>query len=270
MLAVSWVAAVMASIGYGIGSVLQSVGARRTSQVAGLSGVALILVQAPYLLGLGLDVVAFLSNVVALQQLPLFLVQAILTASVGVTAVVAAIRGTRLTWRDWTSLAVLGLGLVLLSVSANSDTAVAVSDFARYEILASLIVPTVTGLVGLRLGGRASSKVLACASGLAYSGVAVASRGLSGAALGWSMLGDPLVWAIVLQGGIGIVFFALALQRGAVTSVMAITFMVEMVVPSIIGLLLFGDSVAAGLAAWAVLGFVLSVAGTISLMRFAE
>lgn len=43
-----------------------------------------------------------------------------------------------------------------------------------------------------------------------------------------------------------------------------------MVAPSLIGLVLFRDPVAAGLAGWALLGFVLAVAGTISLSRFAE
>ena len=58
MLALSWVAAFVACLGYGVGSVLQSVGARRTAEVSGLSGVGRILRQLPYLLGLGLDGVA--------------------------------------------------------------------------------------------------------------------------------------------------------------------------------------------------------------------
>ncbi|MET0693029.1 MAG: hypothetical protein ABWY56_03815 [Propionibacteriaceae bacterium] len=270
MLALSWVAAIVACLGYGVGSVLQSIGARRTAHVSGVSGVALILLQGPYLLGLGADGLAFLANVVALQQLPLFLVQSILTASVGVTAVIAAIRGTPLSWKDWASLAVLGLGLVLLSITANSENAVRVSTLSQYVILASAVLPGVLGLAALRLPDRPSSLLLGLASGLAYTGVAVASRGISGDSFGWSMLADPLVWAIVVHGVIGTIFFALALQRGAVTSITAITFVVEMVVPSAIGLLLFGDSVHSGLEIYAALGFGLAIAGTLSLMRFAE
>lgn len=270
MLVISWVAALIACFGYGIGSVLQSVGARRATHAAGVTGVALIAVQLPYALGLATDVVAFVANVVALQQLPLFLVQAILTASVGVTAVIAAVRGTHLGWRDWTSLAVLGAGLVLLSVSANSDHAVQIAPLWRYAILATAILPGALGLLGTRLAGRGSSVAMAFAAGGAYTGVAIAARGLSGEPLGWALLADPLLWTIAVDGLIGTVFFALALQRGSVTSVTAITFMVEMVVPSIVGLLLFGDSVYPGYRVAATLGFGLAIAGTISLVRFAE
>lgn len=269
MLALSWVAAIVACLGYGVGSVLQSVGAQRTAQVTSVSGVALILVQIPYLLGLGIDGLAFVANVVALQQLPLFLVQAILTASVGVTAVIAALRGTRLTWKDWTSLGVLLAGLAMLSMAADSENAVRISDHAQYVILATAVIPTIIGLAGLRLRGRPSGITLAFAAGLAYSGVAVASRGISGASLDWSVLQNPLLWTILAQGVLGTVFFAISLQRASVTSVTAITFMVEMVIPSIIGLLLFGDTVYPGLGLLAICGFVLSIAGTISLMRFA-
>ena len=66
------------------------------------------------------------------------------------------------------------------------------------------------------------------------------------------------------------VFFAIALQRGSVTTVTAMTFVLEMVIPSAVGLFLFGDSVAAGTAPIAGVGFVLAIAGTLALMRFAE
>jgi drug/metabolite transporter (DMT)-like permease len=270
MLVVSWVAAVVACVGYGVASVLQSVGAKRTAAATGLGGVAAIMVQGPYLLGLGADVVAFLANVVALQRLPLFLVQAILTASVGVTAVVAALRGTRLSWKDWVSLAVLGAGLVLLSVSASSESALQVSSRAQWLILSASMVSAAVGLVGYRLRGRASSLVMAFAAGLGFSGVAVAARGLSGRDPGWSTLTEPLLWTIVAQGAVALIFFALALQRGSVTPVTAITFMTELVVPSLVGLLLFGDTVHPGYLPVAVLGFVLALAGTVSLMRYAE
>jgi drug/metabolite transporter (DMT)-like permease len=222
------------------------------------------------LLGLAADGMAFLANIVALWKLPLFLVQSILTGSVGVTAVIAAIRGSKLGWKDWASLAVLGTGLVLLSISAASENAVRISATSRWLILASSLLPVVIGLVGMLLRNRFSGLVIAFASGVAFTGVAVASRGISADQIGWRMLADPLVWTIVVQGVIGSACFALALQRRDVTSVTAVTFMAEMVIPSIVGLLLFGDSVGAGLGAYALVGFVFAIAGTISLIGFAE
>ena len=257
-------------MGYGLGSVLQSVGARRTAEVTGLGGVTRILRQLPYLLGLGLDGLAFLANVVALQRLPLFLVQSVLVGSVGVTAVVAAFRGQRLGRRDWASLGALGAGLVLLCVTADPRPAAPLALPGQWVLLAATVVPVALGLVGLRLRGRVAAAVLAASAGLAWTGVALASRAFSAEPLGWSALAHPLVLTVVVQGVLGTVFFALALQRGDVTAVTAVTFMLELLVPSLLGLWLFGDGVLPGQAPVAVLGFVLAVGGTVALVRFAE
>jgi drug/metabolite transporter (DMT)-like permease len=270
MVALSWAAALVACLGYGVGSVLQSIGARRTAHVAGVTGAALIVLQLPYLLGLACDALAFLANVVALQGLPLFLVQSVVTASVGVTAVIASILGDRLSRRSWMSLGVLGAGLVLLSLTADAESAARVSTVSQWIILASMVVPVGVGLAGLRLPDRSSALVLATASGLAWTAVAVASRGISADRIDLALLGRPLVWTTVVQGVIGAVFFALALQRGSVTSVSATTFVLEMVIPSAIGLLLFDDSVEHGTGPVALLGFALAIGGIVSLMRFAD
>jgi drug/metabolite transporter (DMT)-like permease len=270
MVLLSWIAAAVACLGYGVGSVLQSIGARRTAHVTGVTGVALIVVQVPYLLGLACDGLAFAANVVALQELPLFLVQSIVTASVGVTAVIAGIRGERLSRRDLVSLTILGIGLILLSLTANAESAVRVPQVAQWVILGSGILPVVVGLVALRVPRRRSSLVLAAAAGLAWTGVAVAARGVSAHRINLHLLAHPLIWTILVQGVIGTVFFALALRRGSVTSVTATTFVLEMVIPSAIGLWLFGDTVAHGNGPWAVVGFVFAIGGILSLMRFAE
>ncbi len=270
MVAVSWLAAVAACLAYGVATVLQSVGARRTAQVAGVGAVAHIVLQLPYLIGLGCDGLAFLANVVALRELPLFLVQSIVAGSVGVTAVIASLRGDRLTRRDWAALGVLGLGLVLLALTADSDTAVRVSTVSSWVILASTALPVVVGLVGVRIAARWSALVLAAAAGIAWTGVAVASRGLGAEPFGVGLLVEPLVWTIVVQGVLGTACFALALQRGSVTTVAAMTFVLEMVIPSAIGLLVFGDTVTRGDGPWAAVGFALAIGGTVSLVRFAE
>jgi drug/metabolite transporter (DMT)-like permease len=268
VLAVSWAAAVLACLGYGVATILESVGAKRVTAVAGLTGLALIARQMPYLLGCALDLVAFGANVLALRQLPLFLVQSIVAASVGVTAVIAHVRGARLTGRDWVSLAVLGIGLVLLSVSAVPGGADRISLVADVVILGCAIVPLVVGLIGLRLTGRAAAVVLSVAAGLGFTGVAVAARGIElPDGLVWSLLLQPLVAAVVVHGAIAMVFFTLALQRGNVTTVTAITFVIEVVAPSLIGIGLFGDTVEPQFRVLAGAGFVLAIAGTVWLSR---
>lgn len=270
MLALSWVAAFVACVGYGLGSVLQSVGANRTVEVTGIGGVGRILRQLPYLVGLGLDGVGFLGNVVALQRLPLFLVQSVLVGSVGVTAVVAALRGQRLGGWDWASLGGLAAGLVLLCVTADPAPAAPLPPTGQWLLLTATVVPVAVALVGLRLRGKPAAVVLAAAAGLAWTGVALASRAFSAETFGWSVLAHPLVWTVVVQGVLGTIFFALALQRGDVTTVTAVTFVLELLVPSLLGVVLFGDGVLPGQLPVAALGFVLAVAGTVSLVRFTE
>ncbi|HEX7212292.1 MAG TPA: hypothetical protein VF241_15320 [Propionibacteriaceae bacterium] len=270
MLLLSWLGAVVACFGYGVASVLQSVAAKRGAEVVGLTGLTMIVKQLPYLLGLALDALAFGGNVLALRRLPLFLVQSIVAASVGVTAVVASLRGANLSRKNWLSLAVLGVGLIFLSITAVPGTAARISLARDWLILLLAIVPATVGFIGFRMKGRASSIVMCCAAGLGFTGVAVGSRGIGADDVSWSLLANPLMWAIVVYGAIGMGFFTVALQRDSVTLVTAITFVFEVVVPSLIGIALFGDAIAHGRLPLALAGFVLAIGGTVSLSRFAE
>lgn len=270
MLLVSWIAAVIACLAYGVATVLQSVGARRAATATGVGGVVGIVTQLPYVAGLALDGVGFLGNIVALRQLPLFLVEAIVAGSVGVTAIIAAIRGEKLGAKDWAALGVLGLGLVLLSVSAAPAEATATSTARDWTILVLAVLPAILGVVGYRLSGPTSVVLLSAAAGLGFSGVAIASRAMGSDPVSLALLASPLLWSVVAYGALAVGFFGIALQRGKVTVVAAVTFVIEVVVPSIIGLLLFGDSILAGYVAVAGAGFLLAIGGTIALSRFAE
>ena len=117
---------------------------------------------------------------------------------------------------------------------------------------------------------RASAIVMSCAAGLGFSGVALASRGIGADEISWSLLLNPLLWAIIVHGVIGIGFFTVALQRDAVTLVTAITLVFEVVVPSLIGIMLFGDSIAAGFTPLAIAAFALAIGGAVLLSRFSE
>src|SRR5450759_1728556 len=81
----------------------------------------------------------------------------------------------------------------------------------------------------------------------------------------WQGLADPGLWAILANGGLGMLLFATALQRGSVTSATALLFAVATVVPAYIGLAFLGDRTRPGYALVAVLGFVLTIAGTVAL-----
>lgn len=268
MVLLSVVAAVVACLGYGFGSVLQSIGARRPAGATGPTAFLAIMIQPMYLAGLLADGLGFVGNVVAARQLPLFLVQAVMTGSVAVTAVIAALRGARLGRRDWIALGVLAAGLVLLAVTARAGSAPAPSTGWRVLILAAAGLSALVGLAGRRGAGR-SWMAAAAASGVGFAMVAVAARGLSSVRYDWRLLADPLLWAVLAGGAVGMIFFALALQRGPVTAVTAVVFMLEMIIPAVVGVLLFGDRVGAGLWPVAGAGFALAVLGVASLARFA-
>lgn len=270
MLLLSWIAAIIACLAYGVATVLQSVGARRAATATGVGGVVGIVTQLPYLAGLALDGLGFVGNVIALRELPLFLVESIVAGSVGVTAVIAVLRGEKLGGRDWAALGVLGVGLVLLSISAEPAAADATSATRDWIILGCAVLPLVLGLIGYRLKGPSSVVLLSVAAGLGFSGVAVASRAMGSDPIGWGLLASPLLWSIIAYGVLAVGFFGVALQRGKVTVVAAVTFVIEVVVPSTLGLLFFGDAIADGRLPYAIAGFVLAIGGTIALSRFAE
>ena len=83
--------AVLAALCYGAGAILQATAARSQQVTGGLDVALLVRLvrQLPYVAGLGLDAVGFVASLVALRSLPLFLVQAVIASSVGVTAVLA-------------------------------------------------------------------------------------------------------------------------------------------------------------------------------------
>ena len=80
------------AVSYGLATVLQSVGAKSTTSSDGLDPGLLVrlLRSVPYLVGLALDGAGFLLTVVALQSLPLFVVEAFTAGALAVTAVAAA------------------------------------------------------------------------------------------------------------------------------------------------------------------------------------
>jgi drug/metabolite transporter (DMT)-like permease len=271
-MALGMACALFAALGYGSASVLQSVAARRAESSPGLDPRLLVRLarSVPYVSGLGLDLAAFLASLVALRTLPLFFVQSAVAASVGVTAVIAASIGVRLRGREIVSLLVLGAGLLALAASAQPDRGTPLTLGVRWGLLSSVVVLGVAGALVARRNGRASAQALAVLGGLAFTVVAVTARSLTVPGQPWQILADPGLWAILALGGLGMLLFTTALQRGSVTSATALTFAVETIVPAAIGLAFLGDTTRPGFAPVAAVGFVLTIAGTLALATDAK
>jgi drug/metabolite transporter (DMT)-like permease len=259
--------ALFAALGYGSASVLQSVAARKEESGSGLDPRLLVRLSrsVPYVSGLGLDLAAFLASLVALRTLPLFLVQSAVAASVGVTAVIAAAIGVRLQGREIASLVILGAGLLLLAASAQAEQGKALPLGVRWGLLACVVVLAAAGALVGRDDRPRSAHALAVLAGLAFTVVAVTARSLTVPSPLWHVLADPGLWAILALGGLGMLLFTTALQRGSVTSATALTFAVETIVPAGVGLAFLGDSTRPGFAPVAAVGFVLTIAGSLAL-----
>ena len=263
--------ALATALAYGTASVLQSIGVRRAGAGgAGVGALAGLRSQPLYFVGLGLDALGFVGMVVALQFLPLFLVQAVVAASVGVTAVISAALGTKLGRSGWIALAAAGTGLVLLSVSAAAESGNQLPIGWRWVLLASAVPLAVLAVVGPRWRPAVSAPVLALGAGLGFTAVAIASRSLALPDAIWRLVLDPGFWVILTCGAVAIVLFALALQAGAVTTVSAVTFTTETVIPAAVGLAFLGDAVRDGFRPVAVAGFLLAVGGAVALARFGD
>lgn len=263
--------ALAAALAYGSASVLQAVGIRRAGASGGsASDLADLRHQPLYFIGLGLDGVGFVGMVVALQFLPLFLVQSVVAASVGVTAVIAAVMGTKLGRSGWLALAAAGVGLILLSLSASSENGSQLSLTWRWVLLGAAAPIALLAVLAPKLGPRVAAPMLAFGAGLGFTVVAIASRSLEFPHPIYKILLDPSFWAVIASGAIAVALFALALQAGSVTTVSAITFTTETVIPAAVGLAFLGDAVRAGFWPVAGAGFLLAVGGAIALARFAE
>jgi hypothetical protein len=135
-------------------------------------------------------------------------------------------------------------------------------------LVLSLLVAAVVAVVVRRPQGGAT--VLALAAGSGFAAVAIAARALPVPSPLWHVLGEPLLWALGVGGIVGLLAFAAALQRGAVTVIAAVTFAVETVVPAVAGYALLGDRARPGFLPVAVAGLLLTLGAAIALSRHSE
>lgn len=267
------VGAVLAAIAYGAATVLQALGVERIAAAPkGSSWRERGRAGRLYAVGLTLDAGGFLASLAALQTLPLFLVESMLASSVGVTAVLAVVfLEVHLSRREVAVLVVVGLGLVLLAVSAHEGPARQIGTTGGWLLLAGAGLVALIFLAGLLDSDRGrSSLVLATASGLGFGLTGIVARVLNTSNPLWHTLFQPQLWALVLAGAVALVAYGFALDRGRTTSVAAITFAAETVIPAVIGLAFLGDGIRSGFVIVASLGFVVTLGGCLALAGHAE
>jgi drug/metabolite transporter (DMT)-like permease len=267
-------AALGASVCYGVGSVLQSVGANRAAapdasgQVRGLVGG--LARQLPFVGGLALDVVGLGLAILALRDLPLFVVQAAVASSVAVTALIAtAVLGSHLDRRDWMAIAGVVVGLSLLAAATGPEAPTHTSTRFRVVLLVVGIVLSSGAWISGHLRTLGSPAALGALSGLCYGVGAISIRVIVSFTPA-HLVGDPAAWAGLITAVAGVLTYATALQRGSVTAATGALTAAETLVPATVGALLLGEHSRHGWWPVAVLGFVLTVGGAVLLSRFGE
>lgn len=263
--------AVLAALASGSGSILESLGVRRASAYGGTSMDLVKLRREPiYFLGIAVDMLGFVFAAVALRQLPLFLVQSLLAFSVGVTATISAFLGTRLAAAGWVALGIGAAGLTLLAVSADPGPARSLSPQWRW-LLVGLAVPVAAVAFRIhRRGGRLAAPALAFGAGLGFCLVGVSARTLEAPDSAWRLILEPSLWAILVNGLVAAVLFAMALQRTGATANTAIMFTTNTVLSSLVGVVYLDDQVRAGFTVAAVVGFTCAIAGAVGTAHYAS
>ncbi|MEU8615639.1 hypothetical protein AB0C29_47430, partial [Actinoplanes sp. NPDC048791] len=174
MTGAGWVAlaiAVFGAICYAAGSILQAVGARRSTTTVRALGHPL------YLIGVGLDILSFVGSMVALRELAVYLVESVLASSLAITVVAARIfLKARLRTRDVVAVIVSVAALTVLAMSAGPQEEVAASNGLRLALCSAAVGIAVIGWGTARISG--SPGAVAALAGLSLGGAALAGRAL--------------------------------------------------------------------------------------------
>jgi hypothetical protein len=171
--------AALAALGSGAGSAIEALGVRRAAHRTRRPGdVGALLREPVYFFGLTVNLLGFAFTVLALQVLPLYLVQAVVASSVAVTAVIFAVIGRPLDRAGWVALGGSLCGLVLLGLSSQPHDVPPLDPVWYWLLLATSVPIAGLGWAAIRGAGTWSSVLLALGAGLAFSCVAVAARSL--------------------------------------------------------------------------------------------
>ena len=259
--------ALAAAVAFGVGALLQAVVARRETATDGVDPRLLLrLLRYPmYLAVLGLYLAGFALHFVALRTAPLFLAQAVISASVAVTAVLAAqVLGAPFGRVEQVAVLAVCAGLFVLAVAADGHGSVTTTADERMWLLwASLGVAVTGGVVG-RFHGETATVLLSMVSGVGYAVVAVAGRVLPSFAPS-DLLADPATWALAASGVLAFLFYSTALQRAGVLASTSAVVVMQTAVPAVIGIALLGDTVDSGWGVGAAAAFVVALAGVVVL-----
>jgi drug/metabolite transporter (DMT)-like permease len=277
----SLLAALLSAVCYGVAAVMQAVAVRaasnRSAAEVGEAGQGVdpgllvrMMRQGLFLASIAIDLLGFVAQLVALRELPLFAVQAIMASNLAVTAVFAAwLMKARLSMREWLAVAGVVIGVALLGLSAGAQGATKVGSEFELGLILAVVGIGVAGFAVARLPNPVRTPALGAIAGLGYAVVAVSARILPGFAP-IQLVKSPAAYTLAAAGIVSFLLYATALEGGSVTTATAAVVLAETMPPALIGVMFLGDTTRHGLAAVGVLGFILAVVCAVALARFGE
>lgn len=279
-------AALLACVAYGVSSVLQAYGARRsataardrgaTGHVTATGGPTLrstvgAALTVAFVAGIVLDVVGFAGSAVSARLIPLFLSQTIISANLVVTAVLGiAVLGIGLHARDWIAIVAVIVSLLVLGLGSGERGAANPDRLVHWVVLAVSVLILLGGIGLIRVLGSRGAVMAGLIAGVLFGMLAIAVRVADGLEplQTWTLAADPASWTVLLAGIGGFYLHTVALQLGSVNGATAALVVGETVVPGIIGVVFLGDSARPGLGWVVALGFVGAVAGAVAVAVF--
>lgn len=264
------ICALASAVCFGTASVFQAAATLASTPGTGSGLDAALLLRAVrqwrYILGLGLDGLGFVLQIIALRSIPIYAVGAALAASLAVTAVVASrILGVRLAGREWGAAGTVCAGLGMLGLASGAEGDTSGSTALRWSMLGVALVVLLVGAVAGGLPGRSRALVLGLGAGVGFGVVEVAVRLINSADFA-----NPALYALLGGGAAGFLLLTSALQGGSVTTATAGMVIGETIGPALVGVVWLDDRTRDGLAWVAIAGFAVAVAGALALARFGE
>lgn len=279
-------AALLACVGYGVSSVLQAYGARRSAAAARVRGATghvtatggptlrstlHAAITAAFIVGIVLDVVGFVGSAVSARLIPLFLSQTIISANLVVTAVLGiAVLGIGLRSRDWIAIVGVIASLFVLGLGSGERGEVDPGRRAHWIVLAVSVLILLGGIALTRILGSRSAVMAGLIAGVLFGMLAIGVRVLDGVEplQPFTLVTDPAAWTVAIAGVGGFYLHTVALQLGSVNGATAALVVGETVVPGIVGVAFLGDSSRPGLGWVVALGFFGAVAGAVAVAVF--
>ena len=259
--------ALFAALVFGLGVALQQRAALEvpSEHALRLSLLARLARRPLWLAGLACEIGGFALHAAALARGSLVLVQPILTLDLVFTLAIGAVwTHHRLTTRDWIGVActLVGVSAFLVAASPTEQSTAATADTTGWLLCVGWVafVAIAAAVWAMRSGSVARAALLAVSAGVANGFMAVLTKafadklddGLGATFSSW----EP--YAVVIAGILATLLIQSAYQAGHPTIVLPTINVADPLVGSLIGVTLFGETIASG--GLRTVGVVLAVA----------